>query len=122
MGTWALGDDEKILGCALITKIRSILLMEANLNTTKNKIYGIRRLDLVSRHGLIPEELYSERNRLTDNGTLAKVLFYDIVRQTRRPTGIAVIDVDNCYDRIAHPIVSLIFQVMGVPVAQSSQC
>ena len=122
MGTWALGDDEKILGCALITKIRSILLMEANLNTTKNKIYGIRMLDLVSRHGLIPEELYSERNRLTDNGTLAKVLFYDIVRQTRRPTGIAVIDVDNCYDRIAHPIVSLIFQVVGVPVAQSSQC
>ena len=90
--------------------------MEADLNATNKEIYGIR-LDLVRRHGLIPEEVHSERNRLADDGTLAKVLFYDILRQTRRPAGIAAVDVDNCYDRIAHPIVSLIFQTVGVPVA-----
>jgi len=107
---------EKIPGCALITKIRSILLMEADLNATNKEIFGIRMLDQVRGLGLIPEEIYSKRNRLADDGTLAKVIFYDIVRQTRRPAGIAAVDADNCYDRIAHPIASLIFQSMGVPL------
>jgi hypothetical protein len=31
---------EKIAGCALITKLRSILLMEADFNCTNKIIYG----------------------------------------------------------------------------------
>ena len=46
----------------------------------------------------MPEEVYSERNRLADDGTLSKVLFYDIVRQLQRPAGLASVDADNCYD------------------------
>ena len=95
---------EKIPGCAQITKIRFILLMEADLNATNKEIYGIRMLNLVRRHGLIKEEVYSERNRLADNRTFAKVLFYDIVRQTRRPAGIAVVDADNCYVGLHTPL------------------
>ena len=64
---------------------------------------------------MIPEEIYIEQNRLVDDGTLAKVLFYDIVRQTCLPARIAAVDTDNCYDRIAHPITSLVFQALGVP-------
>ena len=45
-----------------------------------------------------------------------KVSFYDIVRQSRRPAGLASIDADNCFDRIAHPIASMIFQALGVPI------
>ena len=63
----------------------------------------------------MPEEIFSERNRLADDGTLAKVLFYDIVRQLRRPAGLASVDADNCYDRIAHPMVSIVMQAFGVP-------
>ncbi len=33
---------EKIFGCSLITKLRSILLMEADFNATNKVIYGIR--------------------------------------------------------------------------------
>ncbi len=64
---------------------------------------------------LIPKEIYSERNRLADDGTLAKVLFFDIVRQMRQSAGISAVDADNCYDWIAHPIASLVFQALGVP-------
>jgi hypothetical protein len=32
----------------------------------------------------------------------------------QQPAGISAIDADNCYDRIAHPIASLIFQSLGV--------
>jgi hypothetical protein len=52
---------------------------------------------------------------LADDGTLAKVLFYDIVHQTRLPAGISAVDMDNCYDWIAHPIASMVFQSLGIP-------
>ncbi len=50
-----------------------------------------------------------------DDGTLSKVLFFDIARQLRRPAGLASVNADNCYDRIAHPMASMIFQAFGVP-------
>jgi len=115
---WAQGLSvmlEKMFGCALITKLRSILLMEADFNATNKIIYGQRMLQQARRHNLIPEEIYSERNRLADDGTLAKVLFLDIVRQTRKSAGISSVDADNCYDRIAHPVASMVFQALGVP-------
>ncbi len=62
----------------------------------------------------MPEEICSEKNRLTDDGMLVKVLFYDIVWQTRLPAGISVVDADNCYDCTTHPIASLVFQAVGI--------
>ena len=106
---------EKIYGCSLITKLRSILLMEADFNATNKTIYGVRMLHNVRKYHLMPEEVFSERNRLADDGTLSKVLFFDIARQLRRPAGLASVDADNCYDRIAHPMASMVFQAFGVP-------
>lgn len=63
----------------------------------------------------MPEEVYSEQNKLAEDATLSKNLFYDIVRQLRRPAGLALVDADNCYDRIAHPMASMVFQAFGVP-------
>ncbi len=59
-------------------------------------------MENVWKYRLLPDEIYSERNKLTDNGTLSKILFNDIVRQLRRPVGLALADADNCYDWIAH--------------------
>ncbi len=106
---------EKIFGCALITKLRSILLMEADFNATKKIIYSQRMLQTARKYKLMPEEVFSKRNCLADNGTLIKVLLYDIVRQTRLPAGISVVDADNCYNQIMHQIASLVFQALGVP-------
>ncbi len=52
---------------------------------------------------------------MADDSTLVKVLFYDIIRQTRRPAGLASVDADICFDRIAHPIASTTFQAFGIP-------
>jgi hypothetical protein len=106
---------EKMFGCALITKLWSILLMEADFNATNKIIYSQRMLQTARKYKLMPEEVFRERNCLADDGTLIKVLFYDIVHQTRLPAGISAVDADNCYNRIAHPIVSLVFQALGVP-------
>jgi hypothetical protein len=88
--------------------------MKADFNATNKIIYGQRMLQQARKYKLIPEEIYSERNRLADNGTLAKVLFFDIVCQTRQSAGISSVDANNCYDRIAHPIASMVFQLLGV--------
>ena len=63
------------------------------------------------------EEVFSEHNKTADDGTLTKVLTYDIIRQTRRSAGIASVDADNCYDQIAHAIASLVFQAFGIPLS-----
>jgi hypothetical protein len=83
---WAQGLSvmlQKLFGCSLITKLRAILLMEANLNCSTKTVFGIRMLDEARRQNLMPEEVFSKRNKMADDGTLTKVLTYDIIRQTR---------------------------------------
>ena len=63
----------------------------------------------------MPDGIYKEKGRIADDGSLAKVLFYDIVRQARVAAGLSSIDAANCYDSIAHAIVSLVFLVFGAP-------
>jgi hypothetical protein len=41
---------EKIFGCSLITKLRLILLMEADFNSTNKVIYGIYMLANVRKY------------------------------------------------------------------------
>ncbi len=116
---WAKGLSvmlKKIFGCSLITKLRSILLMEADFNATNKRIFGIWMMENVRRHSLMLEEVFSEQNQQAEDGMLSKILFYDMVRQLRRPAGLALVDADNCYNRIAHPMVSMVFQACGVPV------
>ncbi len=92
-----------------------ILLIGADFNSTNKVIYGICMLANVRKYKLMPEEVYSKRNHLADNGTLSKVLFYDIVQQLWRPAGLASVNADNCYNQIAHPMASIVFQAFGVP-------
>ncbi len=70
---------EKIFGCLLITKLQSILLMEADFNATNKAVCGVCMLANMRKYKLMPEELYSKSNHLADDGTLSKVLFYGIV-------------------------------------------
>jgi hypothetical protein len=88
--------------------------MEADFNAMNKEVYGVRMLDNARRYNLIPEEIFSKKNRTANDGGLAKTLFYDIARQMRAPAAIALVDAANCYDRIAHAMASLIFQSFGV--------
>jgi exonuclease III len=105
---------EKVPGCQLISKLRSILLMEADFNCGNKIIYGTRMLNNVRKYGLMPDEVFSECNRTADEGSLSKVLFYDISCQTRLSAGISSVDADNCYDRVSHAIALLVFRSCGV--------
>lgn len=89
--------------------------MEADFNSVNKMIYGDRMMNNVRKYGFMPEEIYSEKGKMADDGSLAKVLFYNLVRQSCTTAAIASIDAANCYDSIAHAIESLVFQAFGMP-------
>jgi hypothetical protein len=108
---------EKTLGITLVSKLRAILLMKADFNASNKIVYGIRMMQNFRDHHLMSEEIFSKNNRMADNGTLTKTLFYNVTHQTRVPAAIASVNTSNCYDRIAHAMASLIFQAFGVPAS-----
>ena len=92
---------QKLFECSLITKLRAILITEADFNGVNKTVYGIRMLEQARRNNLMLKEVFSERNKMADEGTLTKVISYDIIHQVRRSAGVASVHADNCYDRIA---------------------
>ena len=98
----------------IVSKLRAILLMEADFNAVNKEVYGVRTLKEARKYTLVPEEIFSEQNRTTNNGGLAKTLFYDIACQLRIPATITLVDASNWYDHIAHAMALLIFQSFGV--------
>jgi len=106
---------EKTLGVTLVTKLCAILLMEGDFNATNKIAYGVRMLQNARTYQMMPEEIFSKKNRMADDGTLCKILFFDIARQACVGAAIASVDASNCYDRIAHAMALLIFQAFGVP-------
>jgi hypothetical protein len=69
---------EKTLGVTLVMKLRALLLMEGDYNATNKIVYGNGMIKNVQEHHLMPEEIFSEKNCMADNGTLCKTLFYNI--------------------------------------------
>jgi hypothetical protein len=66
---------EKTLRVTLVTKLRTILLMEGNFNSTNKIVYGVQIMNNAQGHNLMPEEIFSEKNRMADDGILCKTLF-----------------------------------------------
>ena len=48
--------------------------MEADFNRLNKTVYGIRMLEHARRNNLMPEEVFSEHNKMADNGALTKVI------------------------------------------------
>jgi hypothetical protein len=66
-----------------VTKLRAILLIEADFNANNKIIFGERMIDVVHQYGLMEDEVFSEQGRMAEDGALSKVLFYNIVHQFR---------------------------------------
>ena len=69
--------------------------MEEDFNATNNIMYGNWMLANARKYKLMPEDIFSERNRMAYDGVMAKIIFYDIVRQRRVPEGIPTVGCIN---------------------------
>jgi hypothetical protein len=70
--------------------------MEADFNLMNKEVYGIYKLEEAHKYKLIPEETFSKKKCMADDRGLAKMLFYDIVWQTRASAATALVDASNC--------------------------
>ena len=69
---------EKVAGVALMSKLRSILLMEADYNFLNRWTFGHQTLNIFYKIGYIPLEQYSRRENTTKDARLDSKLTIDL--------------------------------------------
>ena len=92
--------------------------METDFNCHNILIFGDRMVKLVKENGLVPEEIYIEKEKTVEDAILQRVLIFDIAQQLRKPLLVASVDAAQCYDRIAHAVAAL--TLLAYKVKQSS--
>ena len=111
---------EKKPGVAKVTRLRTILLYEADFNHN-NKLMGRAMMQFSEWNGLLaPEQYGSRKAHSAIYQCVNKVLAYDIFRQSRHPGALCSNDAKSCYDRIAHGAAGLAMQRCGVPLCCNS--
>lgn len=113
---------ERMAGIWPITNRRAILLMEANFIAMNKLIYSERMLDYAQKYGLMPEEKFSERYIEATDGSLAKVLFFNMVCQILQSDGLVSVDMAICYNQATHAISSLVFHAFRTHLVLTIQC
>jgi hypothetical protein len=107
---WRKGVDvmlEKKPGARQLSKLRAILLYEANFNQN-NKRLGREMLHQAEEANAVAVEQYgSQKNMSATDQSLNKTLTFDIWRQMRQRGALCSNDAKACYDRIAHNCASL---------------
>ena len=90
--------------------------MEADLNAGA-KIHWVSRMmnETALCNNLIPESQYAKRGSKAIEAGIVKILFFDHIRQNKQPGILFASDLMQCFDRMAHPVCSLVSQRLGVP-------
>ena len=59
--------------------------------------------------GRLPDEHFSKKGSTTEDAKFDKTLMEDLSRQSRTPMSVVSVDAAQCYDRINHVIISLVW-------------
>jgi len=107
---------EKVAGVNLVDKLRAILLMEADFNFANALYFGKRTMEMAKKSDIITNDTFgSKQDSCPIEVPMCRMLFFDLVRQTRRNASLGSFDAQSCYDRIAHSFLSLVAQAVGTP-------
>jgi len=100
-----------------VSNIRSIIISEADWNTS-GKIHVTRRMMRNAENcNLLPEEhIGGRKGKKATDGVLTKRLFIDNARIMERTVAIISTDAANCYDRMTHKYISLMCIKWGLAV------
>jgi hypothetical protein len=116
--SWKTGIDCEIPkkeGSNRVTKLRTILLFEADCNHLF-KVFGRRRMHQAEKSGTIaPEQYGSRKHKSSILHAVNKQLSFDIIRQQKSDAALLVLDAKSCYDCISPPIASLALKRQGAP-------
>ena len=102
-------------GVNLVTKLRTILLYEADFNKI-NKMMGREMMNFAETHQLLTPEQYGSRKfHSAQDQSLNKTLTFDIYRQSKDRCGLCCVDLKSCYDRMVHAACSMSMRRCGCP-------
>ena len=91
-----------------VSKLRVILLLEADFNTANKIIFNTRLIPQMEDRNKIPREIVgSHRSQSAIHITVNKKLIADISNQSETPYAIVSSDASNYFDRVAHQILAL---------------
>ncbi len=85
---------KKIAGVTLVSKLRAILLVEADYNFFNKWLLGHHVLNQLYCDGYIPGDQYSQKERTTEDTRLDSRFMMDISKQL--PTPLASVDANKC--------------------------
>ena len=107
---------EKDKGRPNIERLRTIQLVEADLNMVLRIIYGRRLVHHAEDHKLLPKSQFGSRPGVACiSAVLIKTLTYDLLRQLRQDACVFNLDATGCYDRIIPSIGMLACMRLGLP-------
>jgi hypothetical protein len=76
---------KKVAGVALVNKLCTILLMEANINYMNRWVFGYQVINKMYALGYIPGDQYSQKESTAEDARMDDRLTIDISRQLRHP-------------------------------------
>ena len=100
----------------LVSKLRAILLLEANFNAANKIIFNTLIIPIIEKKSEIPREIIGRRkSQSAIQIAINKKLLADIANQSRLPYAIVSVDISNYFDRVAHLISALSYSHFGLP-------
>ena len=108
---------EKICGNNFVHRLRAICLFEADFNWWNKLIFARRMMALASEKGSILDELFARKGVQCADANLCKTFFAGVSKIMHHPASITSADFSDCYDRTAHPPLSLALQAFRTPKA-----
>ena len=96
------------------SELRTIGTLEADFNQNAALHFSKRMMSTGIKSGLIPSSQYAKKGNRSIEAAIVKIMFFDYLRITKTNGAFLAMDLENCFDRMAHPISSLCSQRLGV--------
>ena len=95
-----------------MSNLRYLQLFEGDFNWLKQIFIGRIAMENLTNSGLLPEEHGSRRGSTAIDASLDVALSVDVSRQARIPMAILSLDASQCFDRVNHIFMALIWIVL----------
>ena len=92
-----------------VVRLRFIQIYEADFNDLDKYIFRQRVMQILLKAGEIPEEHYAQKESTAEDANMDKTLTFDLSRISKTPMTNVSVDAENCFDRISHVILMLIW-------------
>jgi hypothetical protein len=99
----------EVAGECLVKKLQAIQLYEADFYFYKQFKFGKEGMKAINKVDYIPGELFSHKESTVEDAKFDKTLTSDLSRQARQLMTVVLADAANCYDRVNHIIMLLVW-------------